>query len=304
MSLKAIKSKIRSTQRTGKVTKAMEAVSAVKMRKSQERALGGRAYARAALRVLARVSGSREMAGHPFVAPRTGTRRCYVVITSDKGLAGSVNSAVLRLLEREITGMAREELSFIAFGRKAADYLEYRGYEVLERHVNVSDDVPLAAMEAVTRSVAAGFLDNRFDEVVVLYQNFHSTFEQKPTRRALLPLRAEEFAEVVRGIGPVRGRYVENEEPETSVATYTVEPSAEEVVGALVPRLLSVMLYHALLESKASEHSARMVAMKNATDKAKEVAKGLTVTFNKARQAAITREVSEITGGIEAMAQH
>lgn len=304
MSLKAIKGKIRATERTGKVTKAMEAVSAVKMRKSQERALGGRVYARAALRVLARVAGTREMAGHALVTPRAGGRRCYVVVTSDKGLAGAVNSAVLRLLEREVADVDRSTLCFVAFGRKAADYLEYRGYDVLEKHLNVSDEVPLAAMEAVVRSVVDGFADGRFDEVVVIYQNFVSTFEQKPVRRQLLPLSADVFAEIVRDIAPTRGRYAEDDESTESVLSYTVEPSTEEVVDVLVPRLLSVMLYHALLESKASEHSARMVAMKNATDKAKEVAKGLTVSFNKARQAAITREVSEITGGIEAMAQH
>lgn len=308
MSLKTIKSKIRATERTSKVTRAMEAVSAVKMRKSQERALGGRAYARAALRILSRVAGSREFARHPYTRGhekgRAGTKHCYIVVTSDKGLAGSVNSAVLRLLEREIAGVHREELLFVAFGRKATDYLERRGYEVIEKHVNMSDEVSLTDTEAVVRTVTEGFLGGQYDGVSVLYQNFISTFEQKPALRRLLPLKAGEFEAVVRDIDPARGKYAEEKVEEKPVTTYTVEPSAEEVTDALVPRLLSVMLYHTLLEAKASEHSARMVAMKNATDKAKEVTKGLTISFNKARQAAITREVSEITGGIEAMAQH
>ncbi len=302
MALKQIKNKIRATQRTGKVTKAMEAVSAVKMRKSQERALGGRAYARAAMRILAQVSASREGMRHPYAAGRGSDRTLYIVVTSDKGLAGSVNSAVLKLLEGELRTVSREGLAFISFGRKATEYLAYRGYQILKSYTNVSDEVVLADMQEVVAMATGEFSSGQYDRVRVVYQNFVSTFEQKPVVRQLLPLDVEALSDMVSGIVPVRGKYA-NEPGGITPVEYTVEPSMEEVLAVLVPQLLEIMVYHALLESKASEHSARMVAMKNATDKAKEVTKSLTIKFNKARQAAITREVSEITGGIEAMAQ-
>lgn len=301
MALKQIKSKIRATERTGKVTKAMEAVSAVKMRKSQERALGGRAYARAALRILTRLSATQEGLRHPYAEERIGSRHLYIVVTSDKGLAGSVNSAVLKLLETQIAGRDAAELSFVAFGRKAHDYLEHRGYHIRTSYTNLSDDVDISEMEDVVALVTEAFVAGECDRVSIIYQNFLSTFEQEPALHQLLPISEHHLARVVRGIRPTSGAYASDDEDAQAIAHYTIEPNAEEVLAMLVPRLLRIMAYHALLESKASEHSARMVAMKNATDKAKEVSKSLTLLFNKERQAVITREVAEITGGIEAM---
>ena len=135
----------------------------------------------------------------------------------------------------------------------------------------------------------------------MLYQNFLSTFEQEPTKRQILPLDPAEIHYIMRGIRPKEGKFSDDVEGPEEKTAYTVEPSPEEVLESLIPRLVQIMLYHALLESKASEHSARMVAMKNATDKSKEVIKALTIQYNKARQAAITAEVSEITAGVEAM---
>jgi F-type H+-transporting ATPase subunit gamma len=136
----------------------------------------------------------------------------------------------------------------------------------------------------------------------VIYQNFKSTFEQVPTTAHILPLQTEALAEVVAGIVPKTGKFSSVSDAPAPSA-YTIEPGEEAVLHDLLPRLVRVMLYHAMMEAKASEHSARMVAMKNASDKAKDVSKSLNLVYNKARQAAITREVSEITGGIEAMAQ-
>jgi F-type H+-transporting ATPase subunit gamma len=303
MALKLIKNKIRATQRTGKVTKAMEAVSAVKMRKSQERALSGRTYARAALRVLARLSATGTGKEHPYAKGRDGERTLFIAITSDKGLAGNVNSAVLKLLEAEIRESDKEKLSFITFGRKATDYLTNRGYAVMKSYVNVSDEVSLTDMHEVVALAAAAFAAMECDRVAIVYQNFLSTFEQKPAIHQLLPLKEETLRTIVKGIRPARGKFADEGEEGKAVLNYTIEPDPEEIIALLVPQLLEIMVYHALLESKASEHSARMVAMKNATEKAKEMTKSLTIKFNKERQAVITREVSEITGGIEAMAQ-
>lgn len=300
--LKQIKSKIRSVQKTRTVTKAMEAVSAVKMRKSQQKALGGRAYARAALNTLARVSGSRALGSHPLCAVRPVTKVLYMVITSDKGLAGALNSGVLRAVMRDIAAqkLSKEQAGIIAVGRKAQDFFATRGYRVEAYHPN-TDAVTAATIASLVQESAMHFTAGHYDRVVVAYQGFVSTFEQRPALRTIFPLSVGEFAKVVESITPKRGLYAEQAD-ESVPGVYTIEPGEDAVLAAVLPKLASVFVYHALLESQASEHSARMVAMKSASDKASELTHSLTLTFNKVRQAAITREVSEITGGMEAMA--
>lgn len=302
-SLKNIKLKILSYKKTGTVTHAMEAVSAVKMRKSQERALGGRSYAAAALSVLERLSGTADLSRHPLMKENSG-KVCFVVITSDKGLAGSLNSGVIRRVEREISerSLAKEKVLIIAVGRRAADYFTNRGYRVEEKRENLSDDVSEKEIRSLTEKLIQLHSLGEIGSCLVVYQNFISTFEQQPSVRQLVPITQAMIAEMIAGIRPARGKYAP-QQPEEVVrpAAYTIEPDADSVLSVLLPSLLNIAVFHALLESKASEHSARMVAMKSATDKAKEMAHAYTRQFNKVRQAAITREVSEITSGIEAM---
>lgn len=299
MALKQVKNKIISTQKTGKVTKAMESVSAVKMRKSQERAFAGRPYVHAALRILARLSSSQEGLSHPLAEKREAGKSLMVIVTSDKGLAGSVNSAVLKRATDAFAENANVDV--VAIGRKALEFAKREKKEVIAEYTNVSDDVVLDDVYDITTKVMDAFKAGIYSEVRVVYQNFLSTFEQMPTMRQMLPLDPAEIHYVMRGIRPKEGKWSDDVDASDQTITYTVEPSAEEVLDTLIPQLVQIMLYHALLESKASEHSARMVAMKNATDKSKDVIKALTLQFNKERQAAITAEVSEITGGIEAM---
>lgn len=300
--LKNIKTKIRSVQKSRQVTKAMEAVSAAKMRKAQQRALAGRAYARAAAGILARVSGARELRNNLLTEARPVKHALYIVITSDKGLAGALNSAVLRstLADIETLGLSKDSVAIVAIGRKAADFFANRGYTV-ERSTHNTDSVTSDFIRELVETSVARFTKNETDVVKIAYQNFISTFEQRPTLRTVLPLSLEELEGVVKDIVPAKGVFAESLEVERP-AGYSIEPSEEEVLAATLPRLASIFVYHALLESQASEHSARMVAMKSASDKASELTRILTISFNKARQAAITREVSEITGGMEAMA--
>ncbi len=300
MALKLIKNKIKSIQRTSKVTKAMEAVSAVKMRKSQERALDGRTYAEAALRILERVSHVHDAQEHPLFAPHTEGKHCIIVVTSDKGLAGSLNSSVLKEANALIRTYATDDVEVICFGKKSYEHFTRRGYVVPMHYLNLRDDVALEDMEDVVSFVTEGFSKKKYKSVHAIYQTFVSTFEQSAVRRELLPLKTSALQEIVQGIIPKQGKYSDIH-LETKPVSYTVEPNQEAVYQEVFPLLIKIMLYHALLESKASEHSARMVAMKNATDKAKEVSKILTLAFNKERQSIITAEVSEITGGIEAM---
>ncbi|MBX4191874.1 ATP synthase F1 subunit gamma [Candidatus Parcubacteria bacterium] len=312
--LKQIKSKIRSVEKTQKVTKAMEAVSAAKMRKAQTRALAGRAYARAAVSVLARVSASTELNSHPLLrgseklisaagghqgnATETNFSSLYIVITSDKGLAGALNSAVLRTTWADMKG---KEVKVVTVGRRANDFFVNRGIEVLKFHPN-TDEVTTDLIKTLVGKAADLFESGKVDEVKIAYQNFVSTFEQRPTLRTIFPLSLGELSQVVADIVPARGVFAHDFDQESKPKNYTIEPGETEVLSQLLPMLASVFVYHALLESQASEHSARMVAMKSASDKAGEMNHSLTLKFNKARQASITREVSEITGGMEAMA--
>ena len=300
MALKQIKNKITSTKKTGKVTKAMESVSAVKMRKSQERAFHSRPYVHAAMRILTKVASSEAMSRHILAKKRESGRVLLVVVTSDKGLAGSVNSAVLKkVAELKATGA---EISVVGVGRKAVEFATREGLTILGRYTNVHDEVTIADVEEITKIVVDAFASgSEYHKVEVVYQNFISTFEQEPTVRQVLPLDPSEVHYIMRGIRPRHGKFSDDVVPADSVIDHLVEPSAEVVFNALIPQLVQIIIFHAFLENKASEHSARMVAMKNATDKSKEVVKALTIKYNKARQAKITAEISEITAGAAAL---
>ncbi len=303
-SLKNLKVKIQSYKKTGTVTKAMQAVSAVKMRKSQERALLGRTYAAVALSILERLSGTADLKRHALMKAQSG-KDCFVIVTSDKGLAGSLNSAVLRRVEKEILSrkLQKSEVVIIAVGRRGGDYFASRGYEVKVRHENVADRVSEEEIRIVTNAVLKWHKDGEISGCTIVYTNFISTFEQEAVVRQILPITPEMFALMVAGIRPAKGKYAPSAESSGAAkpAMYTIEPDPDGVLRELLPKLLNISIFHALLESKSSEHSARMVAMKSATDKANEMAGTYTRTFNKVRQAAITREVSEITSGIESM---
>lgn len=300
MALKQIKNKIVSTKKTGKVTKAMESVSAVKMRKSQERALASRPYVHAAMRIMAHLAQSDEVVNHPLMAKREAGNILLVMVTSDKGLAGSVNSAIIKQVD--ILRANRADCDIIAIGRKATEYASREGLTVLASYTNVSDGVTMDDVYKMTEVALNAYkVSHTYSEVRVVYQNFISTFEQAPTVRKILPLDPSEVHFIMRGIRPKTGKFSDDTVPADEVLSYTIEPSAEAVMNNLIPQLVQILFFHALLESKASEHSARMVAMKNATDKSKEVVKALTIKFNKARQAKITAEISEITAGVAAL---
>ncbi len=303
MALKQIKNKIRSIKKTSKVTKAMEAVSAVKMRKSQEKALLGRPYAVAALSILKRVSGSLEGLNHPLSTIRATKTYCLVVVTSDKGLAGSLNSSILKEAHKAIvrSNLAKENIKIVSIGKKGFDHFSKRGYSMLGNYSGVSDNLETSDVREITSVLIDEFLNENIDECTIIYPNFKSTFEQVPVGRTLLPLSFANIEKIVNDIVPEKGKYADVGSSDKAAVTYTVEPNAETVLNTLIPQLLNIEVYHAVLELKASEHSARMVAMKNATDKARDLGKELNLKFNKERQAIITREVSEIIGGIETM---
>ena len=299
MALKQVKNKIVSTLKTGKVTKAMEAVSAVKMRKSQEKAFLGRPYVHSAMRILAQIAQTQDVKQDPLASKASGGKKLVVIVTSDKGLAGSVNSAVLK----KVDDMKSKAQTFdvITIGRKAHEYALRENLTIVSEYTNLGDDVTISDVHQMAGLALSEFKGKKYQSVEVVYQNFISTFEQEPTVRKILPIEPEEIRSIMLGIRPKKGKFSNELAPVEKKIVYTIEPNAEEVYETLIPQLIQILFYHALLENKACEHSARMVAMKNATDKSKEVAKALTLVYNKERQSAITAEVSEITGGMEAL---
>ncbi|HEY0010374.1 MAG TPA: ATP synthase F1 subunit gamma [Candidatus Paceibacterota bacterium] len=304
MALKDIKAKIAATKRMNTVTRAMEAVSAVKMRKTQTQAFEGRPYARAALAILTRLTGSRGLSTDPLAEVREVRRVALVIITSDKGLAGALNSGVIKAAELGLRGRNPEDVTVFAVGKKGEEYFRRRGYPVAVAQENKRAEVELSLMEELAIRIADGYRAGEYDEVLTAYSNFRSTFEQVPTVHKLLPLTIDALTDLVRDIRPAKGKWSEEPilEAPASYATDAESDARSNVLASLTPRLVAVSLYNMLLEAKASEHSARMVAMKSASDKSKEVARDLTRVYNKVRQAAITREVSEIVGGREALA--
>jgi F-type H+-transporting ATPase subunit gamma len=305
--LKQIKTNIRSIEKTQKVTKAMEAVSAAKMRKAQHTALNARAYARSAASILAHVSHARMLTNHPLARRGQTDKALYIVITSDKGLAGALNSAVLRKAYDDIrrnNWSNQGNLEIVAVGRKARDFFTAREFPIVAFYPNTAETT-VDSIHEILHEAARLFTLKEVDIVKIAYQNFVSTFEQRPILRTIFPLSLEELRALVNDIVPKQGKFSELTDSDALLAqgqSFSIEPSSTEVLDAILPRLASIFVYHALLESQASEHSARMVAMKSASDKASERRHALIRQFNKARQAAITREVSEITGGMEAMA--
>ncbi len=303
-SLKQLKEKRKSVNKTRKVTRAMEAVSAVKMRKSQVRALSARSYARAAMRILAQVSKASGQGEHHLVTKQTSGKVGLIVVTSDKGLAGALNSAVLKKVADflEEKSLNSSNVQCITIGRRGNDYLKNRNFEILHYTENKNDDVQEQDMQEVTKIAVEKQISNVTKSWYIVYTNFQSTFEQEAQLTQLFPLSRSALEKLINSITPEKGKYTQTSGSEQQSSAYTVEvDTSGDIMHFLAPMLGNILIYHTLLESKASEHSARMVAMKNATDKAGEVSQQLKRKFNKARQAAITAEIGEITSGIEAM---
>jgi F-type H+-transporting ATPase subunit gamma len=209
---------------------------------------------------------------------------------------------VLKLVEAYTKGKDPASITAICLGRKGYEFCLRKGFDIPFFSIQVRDEISIDDLREVSDHALRSYQTADIKTLAVFFQNFVTTFNQEPVRRQLLPLNSEAIVSMIKGIIPKSGRFSEQTIRSEGV-NYVTEPSVEMVFNTLIPELTHILLYHALLETKASEHSARMVAMKNASDNAKEVSKVLTLKYNKARQAMITREVSEITGGMEAMKQ-
>jgi F-type H+-transporting ATPase subunit gamma len=304
MSLKSVKTKIKSIDKTRQVTKAMEAVAAVKMRKSQAQALGARAYAISALSILKGIASTHELQSSPLLSRRQTKKTLLIVISADRGLAGSYGSTLIKAISKFITkeNLSRDNTEVIAVGKKAIEYFSKREYKLHLHFEKWSDKISFSEVSPLARLTSELYTSKQIDRAIIIYTNFISTLKQEVYIRELLPLSAENIQEVISGITPEKGMHAQNhdDKPEKLVP-YLFEPDVEQLTEQLLPELFKIQFYHSVLEANASEHSARMIAMKNASDSARDISKALKLKFNKVRQAAITREVSEIVGGMESM---
>jgi F-type H+-transporting ATPase subunit gamma len=305
----SLKRRMKSVQNIGQITKAMELVSATKMRKSQELALSSRPYAYAALELLGILSSLKDMPTPALFEKRTIEKTAFLLMTSDKGLAGSFNGAVIREFERYMKtnnlDITDPRYSFIAIGLKAKGYLERRKANVIASFNRVGDVSNILEVEPIADFLIDGYVKHSFDSVVAFFTTFVTALRQDPVVREFLPVSYEAIKGSIEETIPRAGRYADYAKSETfldgAVKDYIIEPSPKEVLDELAPKLLKIRLYHAILEANASEHSARRVAMKNASDNASELSETLTMVYNKSRQAAITAQIIEITSGAQSL---
>jgi F-type H+-transporting ATPase subunit gamma len=290
-SARDIQRRIRSVKNIAKVTGALETVAASRVRRAQAQALATRAYARAALAILADI-GQRSggVIAHPLLQEREEVKNIAVVLlTSDRGLAGPYNTNVVREaidFEKSLT----VPVQYITIGKKGRDLMMRRGTRIIAEFTDLPAQPSILDITAITRTVVDDFLKGNVDEVYIAYTDFVNTLRQEPHVLRLLPLKPNEN----------ESAGAPNEGP---TAVYEFEPNAEAILDEILPRFTELVLYQSLLEALASEHSARMVAMRNATDNANALVDDLTLSYNKARQLAITSEMLDIVGGAEALAQ-
>lgn len=283
---KEIRTKIKSVENTRKITKAMEMVAASKMRKAQERMRASRPYSEKIRNVAAHLSHAHPEYHHPFVEKRAEVKKVgVIVITSDKGLCGGLNTNVLRLLVSQMKTWEDEgkAIAVSAFGNKGLGFMIRAGAEIKSQVIGLGDKPDMTKIIGPVKVMLDAYISGEIDQLFVCYNRFVNTMKQEPKVEQLLPLSGER-------LGVAEGHW-----------DYIYEPDAKEVIDDLMVRYVESIVFNAISENMASEQSARMVAMKSASDNAKNVIGELKLVYNKARQAAITKEISEIVGGAAAV---
>jgi len=289
-STRDIRRRIKSVKNTKQITKAMQMVASSKMRKAQLAAVAGRPYVTLMNEVLAAVSAGAGDFRHPLLEKRDVNKRAVVLVGTDKGLCGALNSNLFR----EATKFDKDTTVYVCAGKKGAQFI-HRTKRQLSAEFSYKDTPQFAEARAVSRFAQDLFLKREVDCVDVVFTNFINTLSQKPEARQLLPIGKIEALEA-----ELTGEH-RSIELQRSEAEYLFEPNAEAVLGSLLPHYVNFQVYQIFLEAKASEHSSRMVAMKNATDNATQLIKDLTLEYNKLRQTNITKELLEITTAQMAM---
>ena len=289
--------RIRSVQNISQVTSALSAVSASKARKAQNQVTATRVYAGKAFEILHNVASQPGGTVHPLLTIREEIKRTYLIlITGDRGLAGAYNTAIVSQAEKFMKAVDTP-CDVIAVGRKGRDLMIRRGYNVIASFDGIPDSPSITDITPIAQVVVDDYLEGKVDQVFIAYTDFVNLVVRIPQVKQLLPLKPLDFQ------GMAVAEYVQNVDLSgVAERAYTYEPSVEGLLDVIVPRFTDLQLYQAVLEAQASEHSARMVAMNNATDNASVLIDDLTLARNKARQTSITNEMLDIAGGAEALA--
>lgn len=284
--LRDIKRRIKAVQSTSKITKAMKMVAASKFRKAQQRMFEMRPYADRMNGILSSLASSAEGEIHPLLAVRPRKNIHVLVMTSDRGLCGAFNTNILKAATRHTNELKKEgyEVVISIVGRKARDYYKRRGIEMTKAWTGISGRISYGNAQEIAADIIENYTNETIDEVVLIYNEFKSAIAQQVVVQRLLPLE------------PI----MESEEA-LPVYNFIYEPSKQEIFSRLVPKNVEIQIFRALLESQASEEAARMAAMENATRAANDMIDALSLQYNKARQATITKELMDIVGGVEAL---
>ena len=283
VNLREIKGRINSTKSTKQITKAMQMVSSSKLRRAEQNAKAYVPYMEKIQDVVGAIASGTKDSGHPMLTARPVKKTAYLVIGSDRGLAGAYNSSILRQVQRTIDERhkSKDEYVILAVGRVVRDYFVKRDHNVVSDVVGLPDQPTFADIKEIARNAVGMFIEGTYDELYMYYNHFVSAMANEVTEKKLLPLT--DLA------------------PASSNASYEFEPSGEAILEVLLPQYAESLVYGALLDGKASEHASRMTAMKNATDNASDLISDLSLQYNRARQAAITQEITEIVGGAAAL---
>lgn len=282
-SLREIETRINSTKKTSQITKAMQMVAAAKLNRAEMNAKAFVPYMEKIQEVTQSIAAGSNEVEHPMLLSRPVKRTGYLVITGDRGLCGPYNSNVLRKVYNTIQEkhQSNDEFVIIAIGKMGREFFQNRGMNVILEMHGLPDQPSFTNIAEITSKAVGMFSDGTFDELYMFYNHFVSAMTQEVTKTKVLPLT--------------------NLDESQQVNSYEYEPSAEEILEILLPQYAESLIYGALLDAKASEHAATMTAMKSATDNAMDIIDDLTLQFNRARQAAITQEITEIIGGVAAL---
>jgi F-type H+-transporting ATPase subunit gamma len=288
--LREIKSRIGSIKNTEKITRAMKMVAAVKFRKAQENVLAARPYANKIAEILKNLIPTVSDIENELLKEREVKKICLVVVTSDRGFAGPFNTNLIKEAEKLIKVKYADfynshNLTLFTLGKKSFDYFSKRNYDIFARNVGIFDRIEFTSARKVVTELLGGYLDKKFDKVAVIYNEFKSAAQARILEEQFLPILSIDNSETT----------AEN------IADFIFEPTAREIIDYLLPKHLNTQIWRVLLESYASEQAARMMAMESATSNANDLIKTLNITYNKARQSAITKELLEIVSGAEAL---
>ncbi|WP_408955193.1 ATP synthase F1 subunit gamma [Natroniella sp. ANB-PHB2] len=281
-SMRDIKRQIASVKNTKKITKAMKLVAAAKLRRLQERAENAKPFFEKTRKTLVNVTSKIDNRLHPLLEERDVKKVCYFLITGDRGLAGPYNNRVIKKVETSIQA-DNQENNLVTIGKKGRDYFRRQDVEIISEYLELDDSPTFHNAANFAQEIIDLYRQEVFDEIYLVYTDFKSVISQEVKKIKLLPVDPDDI------------------EPEDAGTRYLYEPSAGEVLSVVLPQYIKNILFSALLQSKASEFASRMTAMDSATENAEEMIEDLTLSYNRARQAAITQELSEIVGGAEAL---